>query len=364
MDYDLDVISEDENTSDPLFNCILSAMNSMKEATADKIYQKLQKEGATNYSKPQLALQVDRALENALKYGIFEVKNNRYRVRDNVLDDVDTVYWKMQKLREQTPFHVQDDRQLRQNLDPEKDNLRFKKPPAPGISECPQCGRIKKSKRKSNSIKSDKQHKMRKLEAKETVTSCNVHPKYFRDDSFSKPKGDYMPGGGKYDTTDESELDSLSFLSDDEQSFASYNSPKPKNKIKKYKFSRFDSEGDEITLRQKEDIVKGKKTFVRSLPRSETSILSNEPCDNVEEKDYYDFTNKSTNPKPEDEVSNCYNSTKLYDRDKTDEFERKSDWIGYTDIQQGAIIQSNNVLTIEPMDSMALKGPEHTSYIS
>ena len=52
-------------------------------------------------------MQVDRALENALKYGIFEVKNNRYRVRDNVLDDVDTVYWKMQKLREQTPFHVQ-----------------------------------------------------------------------------------------------------------------------------------------------------------------------------------------------------------------------------------------------------------------
>lgn len=48
-------------------------------------------------------------MANALKYGIFEVKNNRYRVRDDVLDDVDTVYWKVQKKHDKTPFRTQED---------------------------------------------------------------------------------------------------------------------------------------------------------------------------------------------------------------------------------------------------------------
>lgn len=54
MDFNLEIISEEGRSHDPLFSSIISAMNSMKEATADKIYQKIQKEGAKNYSKPQV----------------------------------------------------------------------------------------------------------------------------------------------------------------------------------------------------------------------------------------------------------------------------------------------------------------------
>lgn len=56
----------------------------------------------------KLASQVDRALASALKYGIFEIRNNRYRVRDDVVDDEDTVYWKVQRKREQTPYRTEE----------------------------------------------------------------------------------------------------------------------------------------------------------------------------------------------------------------------------------------------------------------
>lgn len=49
-----DTGSEDGDGPDPLLNSIMDAMSSMKEATADKIYQRIHKQGNTNYSKPQV----------------------------------------------------------------------------------------------------------------------------------------------------------------------------------------------------------------------------------------------------------------------------------------------------------------------
>lgn len=54
MDFDMAIASDEGHSPDPLFSSIINAMNSMKEATADKIYQKIQREGSTNYSKPQV----------------------------------------------------------------------------------------------------------------------------------------------------------------------------------------------------------------------------------------------------------------------------------------------------------------------
>ena len=132
---DIDSDDGDGDGYDPLLSSIFDAMNSVKEATADKIYQKIRREGNINFSKPQvrfvfthvlliskriikLALQVDRALARALDYGIFEIHNNRYRIRDVHLDDEDTVYQKKNnKNREQTPYRSEDNnnRTLRKN---------------------------------------------------------------------------------------------------------------------------------------------------------------------------------------------------------------------------------------------------------
>lgn len=90
----------------------------------------------------KLALQVDRALANALKYGIFEVRNNRYRIKEEPLDDEDTVYCRKPKNREQTPYRCDD--YFRGELNPEKDNRRFKAPLILDEKKCHTCGKIKK----------------------------------------------------------------------------------------------------------------------------------------------------------------------------------------------------------------------------
>lgn len=193
--------------------------------------------------------------------------------------------------------------------------------------------------------------------AAENVTNA----KYFRDEALVNPK-DFMPGGGKYDTTDESELDSLSFLSDDEQSFSSYQ-VKPRNKsLRNDKLSRLDS--DIIKGDNEKTIPTRSSVSIKSESDSEMSSLTGEPSkSNVTDNFYGRLPFESKNDRIK-EKNQYFTSGKLFERDEADECERKSDWIGYSDDPKGAIIQSNNVLTIEPMDSMAFKGPEHTSYIS
>lgn len=50
----MDIDSDDGDGYDPLLSSIFDAMNSVKEATADKIYQKIRREGNINFSKPQV----------------------------------------------------------------------------------------------------------------------------------------------------------------------------------------------------------------------------------------------------------------------------------------------------------------------
>ncbi|KAK6641336.1 hypothetical protein RUM44_013045 [Polyplax serrata] len=408
MDFDMAIASDEGHSPDPLFSSIINAMNSMKEATADKIYQKIQREGSTNYSKPQ----VDRALACALKYGIFEVKNNRYRVRDDVLDDVDTVYWKMHTKREQTPFRVQDDtseRPLGQRLDPEKDNLRFKKISHSEVSECPQCGRAKRPspemkdstnvkhekkesyKKNKDNVKGQKKRNSKNSQSSDEKDAENAEftrgdsKRKFRSSSPEKNvkqrrllgleneplyNGDqcyFMSGGGKYDTTDESELDSMSLVSDDEQSFGSYKvkkSTKPKQKFNK--ICRLDSKYRSTTLvDDTENTGEGRsKDSLKSESDSDLSSITNDPsktdfdtkfCDNMP------FTSKDSRI---NDQSQFFIRGKTYGREETDECGLKSESIGCSDEPSGAVIQTNNLLTIEPMESMAFKGPEHTSYIS
>lgn len=50
----MDIDSDDGDVFDPLLKSIIDAMNTIKEATADKIYQKVRKEDNNNFSKPQV----------------------------------------------------------------------------------------------------------------------------------------------------------------------------------------------------------------------------------------------------------------------------------------------------------------------
>lgn len=87
-------------------------------------------------------MQVDRALANALKYGIFEVRNNRYKMKEEALDDEDTVYCRKAKNREQTPYRSEE--YNRGDLNPEKDNRRFKAPGNGEEKKCIACGKLRK----------------------------------------------------------------------------------------------------------------------------------------------------------------------------------------------------------------------------
>lgn len=107
-------------------------------------------------------MQVDRALARALDYGIFEVHNNRYRIRDVNLDDEDTVYQKKNnKNREQTPYRSSEMQNStfkskkkgvsnfetffpEGDLNPERDNRRYRSLSNEENQFCPDCGRRKK----------------------------------------------------------------------------------------------------------------------------------------------------------------------------------------------------------------------------